>query len=107
MLAIGMIDMVPLVDQYGCQDHGAPAPADGDEGEGEGPEPSRLTSTERTAAWRARKAAASSLKRAAAEAALAANLGPEGYASLLAKRQACKDRVARHRHSQAGLGEDA
>jgi hypothetical protein len=74
---------------------------------GKNPVPSRLTSTERRAAWRGKKADANRRKRAAAEAALEAELGPESYASLLLKRQACKDKVARHKLGNANLGEDA
>lgn len=60
------------------------------------------SSTQRTAAWRARRGA----KRAAHEADLQAALGQEEYDKLLAKRLACKARVARHR-AQAAVQDDA
>jgi hypothetical protein len=59
--------------------------------------PSRTSSTERSAAWRARVASANALNKAQAEADLQAAIGQEAYDLFLVKRQKCMARESKHK----------
>jgi hypothetical protein len=96
--------LVVLIDVACGQDQGEAA--SDEEGNDPGHVQPRVLSTPRTAAWRARKKAATALARAAKEAALQERLGDEAYTCLIARRLACKNRVARHRLAHASLGEE-